>query len=255
MKTLVIGDTQIKKGHDFSAIEATANYIVAERPEEIVILGDWFDLASLSKYANARERKDMNLKEDIQAGVEGLRKLLRPLRMLNARQVANKKKLYRPKIVFTMGNHEERMNRFLGDNPHLDGVLFDVKHIVGTFPIDVYDFLEPYTGIRGIKYFHYLANPMSGNAVGGSMENKLNKTTYSFVHGHQQQFQYAERQQVDGKQQLGVCVGAFYEHDEGYKGVQGNTHSRGTVVLHHHDKGSDVEFISCERIKRVYGDK
>lgn len=252
-KTLVIGDTQIKKDHDFSAIKAAANYIAVERPEEVVIMGDWFDLESLSRYANAKDREGQDLGDDIACGVKGLSHLLKPLRRIQARQVINKKKVYRPKIVFTMGNHEHRLDRYLGDNPHLANVLPDLRDVVSGHGIEVYDFLDPYTGLGNIKYFHYLANPMTGNAVGGSMENKLNKTTYSFVHGHQQQFQYAERQQVDGRQQLGICVGAFYEHDEPYKGVQGNTHSRGTVVLHHHDKGSDVEFISCERLKRVYG--
>lgn len=254
MKTLVIGDTQVMTGYDYSVIEATAQLIIKERPDEIVIIGDWFDLESLSFYASEQEREGRRLVFDIHAGVEGLDKLFTPLYRLQFKQKANKKKVYNPKIIFTMGNHEERLKTYLKKNPSLIGVLPDLSQVISSYGIEVFEFLEAYVGLSDVHYFHYLANPMSGKAVGGSMDNKLNKVTYSFVHGHQQQFQFAERQQVKGNPQFGVCVGAFYEHDESYKGAQGNTHSRGTVLLHHHAKGVDVEFLSCERIKEVYGE-
>lgn len=249
MKTLVIGDTQITSTHDYSVIESTGRFIAQERPDEIVIIGDWFDLEALSFYASEREQEGRRLFNDICAGVEGLDRLLSPLFRLQSRQRSNKKKVYSPKIVFTMGNHEERLTTFLNKNPRLIGSLPNLTSVIERYGIEVFPFLKPYIGINNIHYFHYLANPMTGKAIGGSMDNKLNKVTYSFVHGHQQQFQFAERQQATGQPQFGVCVGAFYEHDESYKGVQGNTHSRGTVILHHTDSGkTDIEFISCERM-------
>lgn len=252
MKTLVIGDTQITRDHDFSVIASAANYIVDEMPEEVVIIGDWFDLESLSFFASDLEKEGRRLVDDIQAGIFGLDVLMQPLVMLQNKQRLQKKKVYRPKIVFTMGNHEERLNTFLKKNPNLVGSLPDLKDTIEQYGIEVYDFLAPYVGMSDVHYFHYLANPMSGKAIGGSMDNKLNKVTYSFVMGHQQHFQYAERQQTTGNPQFGIVVGAFYEQDESYKGAQGNTHSRGTAILHHHDRGVDVEYMSCERIKNLY---
>lgn len=248
MKTLVIGDTQIYHGYDFKVVKATAKYICKHLPEEIVIIGDWFDLESLSYYASEKEREGRRLIDDIQAGITGLELLLKPLQALQAKQKAAKRKVYNPRIVFTMGNHEERLKTYLKHNPKLIGCLPDLTEIIDGMGIEVYDFLEPYIGYNNVHYFHYLANPMSGKAVGGSIENKLNKVTYSFVMGHQQHFQFAERQQAYGKPQFAVVVGAFYLHDEDYKGVQGNTHSRGTVVLHHHEMGTDVEYLSCARL-------
>ena len=249
MKTLVIGDVQITAHSNFDVIQATAQFIIKKRPQEIVIIGDWFDLESLSFYASEKEREGRRLKADIRAGILGLDYLLQPLRKLQVKQKCAKKKVYQPKIVFTMGNHEERLITFLNKQPNLIGSLPDIESILKSRGIDVYPFLKPYVGLNDVHFFHYLANPMTGKAVGGSMDNKLNKVTYSFVHGHQQHFQFAERQQASGYPQFGVCVGAFYEHDESYKGYQGNTHSRGTVLLHHHGKGVDVEYISCERMK------
>lgn len=252
MKTLVIADPQIIEGIPLDHIEAAGNYIVEERPEEIVIIGDWFDLESLSYYASPMEKEGRRLSKDIEAGTCALLKLLNPLWLLQVKQKCNKKKVYKPKIVFTAGNHEERLNTYLKKNPELDGTLPNIESIVKQLGIEFYPFLKPYIGINNIHYFHYLAVPMTSKAVGGSMDNKLNKVTYSFVMGHQQHFQYAERQQASGNPQLGIVAGAFYEHDESYKGFQGNTHTRGTVILHHHEKGTDVEFISCERIKAKY---
>lgn len=252
MKTLVIGDTQVVHGYNYDVIKATAKYITRERPEEIVIIGDWFDLESLSFYASEQEQEGRRLVNDIKAGIEGLDLLMNPLKALQAKQRHNKHRVYRPKIVFTMGNHEERLKTYLKKNPKLIGSLPDLKEVISGYGIEVYDFLVPYVGINAVHYFHYLANPMSGKPIGGSMDNKLNKITHSFVMGHQQIFQYAERQQTTGRPQFGVVVGAYYEHDEAYKGAQGNTHTRGTCILHHHQKGTDVEFISCERVKQLY---
>ena len=246
--TLVIGDTQFQQHSTLAIIRATARWIVKNRPHEIVIIGDWFDLESLSFYASEFEQEGRRLRFDIHAGVEALDALFGPIFELQTKQKSNKKRVYQPKIVFTMGNHEERLKSYLKRNPRLEGILPDLRQVIENYGVEVYDFLEPYVGLSGVHYFHYLANPMTGKPVGGTMDNKLNKVTFSFVMGHQQHFQYAERQQARGNPQFGVVVGAFYEHDEGYKGAQGNTHSRGTAVLRHHDKGTDVEFLSCARL-------
>ncbi len=254
MKTFVIGDTQITADTDLDVIKAAGNYIVEEQPEEIVMIGDWFDLESLSMYASAQEQEGRRLAYDIAAGVKGMDLLMSPLMTLQAKQKNGKRKVYKPKLVFTMGNHEERLRKFISNNPRLEGILPDLTFILEHYGWDVYPFLEVYVGLNNVHYMHYIANPMTGKPLGGSMDSKLNKVTYSFVHGHQQQYQYAERQQAIGNPQFGICVGAFYTHNEKYKGPQGNTHSRGTVILHHHDKGSDAEYISCERIVSNYLD-
>ena len=253
--TLVIGDTQFQQHSTLDIIKATSKWILRNRPDEIVIIGDWFDLESLSFYASEKEQEGRRLRFDIHAGVEAFDALMGPLFLLQERQKNSKHKVYRPRVVFTMGNHEERLKTYIKKNPRLDGILPDLTKVIEGYGVEVYDFLEPYVGLNNIHYFHYLSNPMTGKPVGGTMDNKLNKVTFSFVMGHQQIFQFAERQQAKGHPQFGVVVGAFYEHDEGYKGIQGNTHSRGTVILHHHSGGkTDVEFISCDRLKAEYGD-
>ena len=96
---------------------------------------------------------------------------------------------------------------------------------------------------------------MTGRAVGGSMMNKLNKTTSSIVHGHQQQLQIEVRQQPHtNRNQIGVCAGAFYTHEEDYKGEQGNTHYRGFIHLKWDGTNYNVVPISIELLMKEFGD-
>ena len=107
-----------------------------------------------------------------------------------------------------MGNHEKRLDRFIEENPVLDGS-FDLKPFIESQGWSVHKMNEP-VWIHDICFSHYMENAMSGRPVGGSMENKLNKFPHSFVHGHQQQYQYARRQNLQGKPHFGVCAGSFY---------------------------------------------
>ena len=143
MKTLVIGDTQVTQHYNPAIIEATAKYIVKHRPHEIVIIGDWFDLESLSFYASEMEQEGRRLRFDIHAGVEALDKLMSPLYHLQSLQRYHKKRVYKPKIVFTMGNHEEHLKTYLKRNPRLEGILPYLKKVISGYGIEVYDFLCP----------------------------------------------------------------------------------------------------------------
>ncbi len=107
MKILVIGDTQCKPDEDLSYMSAIGNYIVSKRPDVIVHIGDNFDFPSLSTYDKGkRSFEGRRLKDDIEAGKEGLKLLLSPLKKLQNKQRQNKKKPYSPRLVFTLGNHE-----------------------------------------------------------------------------------------------------------------------------------------------------
>ena len=87
MKILVIGDTQCKPDEDLSYMSAIGNYIVSKRPDVIVHIGDNFDFPSLSTYDKGkRSFEGRRLKDDIEAGKEGLKLLLSPLKKLQNKQ-------------------------------------------------------------------------------------------------------------------------------------------------------------------------
>lgn len=229
---LYIPDAQVKPNVPLQHIEALGNYIVEKRPTIIINAGDWWDLPSLSSYDRGTKKAEgRRLSEDIQAGIDAMTLLLKPLRALQARQLANKKKVYRPEMHFTLGNHEERLMRHVNANPELAGYLSYDAFKLAEFGWTVHDFLKPVI-LDGIAYAHYFANPMSGRPYGGNIINKLNKIKTSFTQGHQQTLEIGNEQTAIGKRLWGIVAGSFYLHDEEYKGYQGNGHWRGVIMKH-----------------------
>jgi len=211
-----------------------------------------WDFPSLSHYASAIEREGRRLVSDIEAGVNALEVIMA---YTEERLIRSKGKVkYTPSLHFCAGNHEQRLNRYISSKPELEG-LIDLGSIVDGLGWNYYDFLQPIK-IEGVVFRHYLVSPMTGKALGGTIENKLNKTPYSFVHGHQQQYQFGRRQNTLGVPHFGVCAGSFYMEDEDYRSYE-NTEIRGFVHLKHftnrYDHSDfDVEFISLERLLEKY---
>ena len=243
---LVIADTQIDNESPVDHLKALSRYIWEHKPRYIVHIGDHWDFPSLSTYASAFEAEGKRLYDDLEGGFNAFKEIMKYVNKMNK----GSEEKYEPEKHFLMGNHENRLKRYIESHPVLDGC-FDLHRFVIDQGWEVHSFNEP-LWIHDICFVHFLENPMSGRAVGGSIENKLNKFPHSFVHGHQQQFQFARRQNLLGKPHVGVCAGSFYMHDENYRGAN-NTEIRGFVHL----KGftnrygyydHDVEFVSLERL-------
>lgn len=99
---------------------------------------------------------------------------------------------------------------------------------------------------------HYFYNPMTGRPYGGQVATRLKNLGHSFTMGHQQTFDHAVRY-VKGKPQIGLVAGAFYLHDEEYKGHQGNDHFRGIIVKHQVEDGAyDIMQVSIDYLCRRY---
>lgn len=254
MKILVIPDTQRRPDNvqvNTPLDHALGNLIVKERPDVVVHIGDHWDMPSLSTYDmpknNRRTIDGREVAADVDAGCESMERVLAPLRDLQKRQGDSKHRVYRPRMVFTLGNHEERILRF----PELRGLVGIGDMFAGT-PWEVYDYLEPVT-FGGVEFVHYAANALSGRPFGGSAEYRLNKTKMSVVQGHEQTFKYAMEFLNNGRALSFLVGGACYLHDEPYKGPQGNNHYRGAFILHDVKDGVyDLEQVSCARMMREY---
>lgn len=249
--TIVIADTQVDKHSPTEHLQALSRYIWKHKPANIVHIGDNFDFPSLSSYASELEREGRRLKDDLSSGFKALDMIMAEV---DARNKTSKRKKYKPNKHFVMGNHENRLNRFIEKNPMLAGYI-DLDSWIESKGWTVHKFLEP-CWIDGVCYIHFMPNPESSRPVGGSIENKLNKFPHSFVHGHQQKYQHGRRQNLEGKPHFGVCAGSFYMHDEGYRGAN-NTEIRGFVHLKSFQNrydylDHDVEFVSLERLLEQY---
>lgn len=248
LKIMFIPDCQVKPGIDTTYLEAIGQYIVDKKPDVVVNIGDFFDFESLSSYDKGKlSFEGRRLEKDIEAGKEGMKKLLKPLR-----QFQKSNPWYNPRMVFTIGNHEQRLMRVPSDNAEFDGFIgYHLLELEKDW--EVHDFLKP-VNIQGINFVHYLANPMSGKPYGGNAQNQLKNVGASFCVGHKQTLEVAIQPVIDGTMRLGIVAGASYPHNEEYKGDFGNLHFRGIVMLHDAKDGfADPSFVSTkfliERLK------
>ena len=246
-------DTQCKPGVDLSYLEAIGKHILDVKPDVIIHLGDHFDMPSLSTYDKGKVKAEgSRIHEDLKAGDEGMELLLKAIKSYNKKQKKNKKKQYKPRLVFTCGNHEYRLLRHAESNPELHGLLTYDTFDLDKYGWEVYPFLQPVT-IDGVSYAHYFYNPKSGRPYGGMATTKLKNIGHSFTQGHTQGLDYATRCTPDGNTQCGLVVGSSYPHEEEYIGPQGNHHWRGVVVCRNVEGGRyDPEFISTQALVDKY---
>ena len=108
MRHLFIPDVQAKDGVSFHHLEALGNYIVAKRPEVIVMIGDWADMPSLSSYDEGKKSfEGRQYTKDIESARRAMDVMLAPLKAHNLRQALNRKKQYKPRMVMCWGNHDQ----------------------------------------------------------------------------------------------------------------------------------------------------
>lgn len=252
MKHFVIPDVQVRDGDDFTFLSNIGKYIVEKQPDVIVCLGDFADMPSLSSYdVGKKSFEGRRYGKDLGAAVEAMADLLEPLNNYNYRQLLNKKKRYSPRMVFTLGNHEHRINRAVESDPKLEGILSTEQLQYAECGWEVYPFLDVVV-IDGIAYSHYFTSGLLGRPA-TSAAAQLSKKHMSCVAGHQQGLQIATGHRADGKRLTSIIAGSCYEHNEDYLGPQGNNHWRGCLMLHEINDGQfDLMPVSLDYLKRKY---
>lgn len=247
IKHLVIPDVQAKDGNDFSYLTAIGNYIVAKKPDVIICIGDFADMESLSSYDKGlKSFEGRTYKKDIWAAREAMDALLLPVFAEQERLVKNKEKRYKPRMVLTLGNHENRINRAINCQRELDGLISTDDLPYQDW--EVIPFLEVIV-IDGVAYSHYFTSGVMGRPI-TTAQSILTKKHMSCFAGHQQGRQIAYGRRADGKEMTAIISGSCYEHDEEYLGAQGNQHWRGFWMLHEVSDGSfDEMAISIRYVK------
>lgn len=250
IRHFVIPDVQAKPGLDFEYLYNIGKYIVEKKPNVIVQIGDFADMPSLSSYdVGKKSFEGRRYKKDVEATHEAMSALLQPMREFNIRAARNKEKQYRPRMVLTLGNHENRINRAVNNDPKLDGVL-DVKHLgYEQAGWEVVPFLERIV-IDDVCYSHYFVTGVAGRPA-VSAQSQLAKQHMSCIAGHQQGLQIATGYKADGTLLTSVIAGSCYEHEEDYMGPQANRHWRGCLMLNDVKNGGfDLMPLSTEYLNK-----
>lgn len=248
----VIPDCQVKDGVDLSYLTWVGQYIVDKKPDTIIQIGDFADMPSLSSYdVGKKSFEGRRYRTDIDVTKKAMQMLLAPIKDYNERAKRNKDRQYRPRMVLTLGNHEQRISRAVEGDPKLDGTIG--LHDLGYegFGWEVIPFLDTIV-IDGVVYSHYFGSGTMGRPV-TSARALLTKKHQSCVMGHVQKKDIAYDHRADGTPITALFCGCCYLHDEDYLGVQGNRHWRGIWMLYECGAGGfDEHPISLNYLKKKY---
>lgn len=247
-----IPDLQIKPGVPQDHLSWIAAYIVEKKPDVIGQIGDWPDFHSL----NSHQEKGSILQEgarymdDLAASHHSFELLNAPIQAEITRTETAHRKRWRPRLVYTKGNHEVRADRVFTNDPKFEGVLSsdDFK----TPGWERHEFLK-IVEIDGVHFSHYFKMQNSNNPIGGSTDNRLNKIGCSHLGGHTPGFLYGNRVYPDGTTRHSVTAGSAYLHQEEYRGSQCNTHFRGLIALNDvRDGDFDIMPVSLKFLCRKF---
>jgi hypothetical protein len=253
MKILVIPDTQVKEDVDTTHLQWAGEYIVDKRPDVVVCLGDFADMPSLSTHDKVGSKyfEGLRYRSDIDVAKIAMGTLLQPQQRLQQQQRRNKEKVYNPRMVMLLGNHEHRITRAVNNLPMLEGSM-STKDLCYEDNWEVHPFLSP-VSINGVVFNHYFPVGALGRPA-SSAATMVSKLHQSCIAGHQQGRQVAYGRKADGSSITCIIAGSFYTHDEHYMAPTSNRHWRGLVMLHEVEDGHfDEMFVSVDFLKKRYG--
>lgn len=237
---IIVPDVQAKPGVRLDHLSWVGNYIAQKQPDTIICIGDFADMESLSKYDVGTMRgENKRLKRDLSTAREAMDLLMAPIKAVDG---------YKPELHLTMGNHEERLDRFANEHPYLEEIVGAHMLNYEEWGWKVHPFLQPVT-IDGVDYAHYFISGQKGYPV-SSANAMRSKRTRSSIMGHAQQTDVS----FDPlSHQWFIFCGLCCLHDERYLGPQGNNHRRQILVLHEVEDGKfDPMFVSLRFLEKAY---
>lgn len=167
--------------HDASAWRLMLQVAQDFKPHEVVILGDFFDCYSVSRYDKHPKKMYLDLQEELETGVVAIKRLL---------------ELLKPqKLWFLEGNHEKRVSDYLKNNaPLIMGAADKPRQLFG-LPEKAY--YVSY-GMGGWVNFDGLY-AMHGYVAGKNTPAKsLDRYGRSVIYGHTHQLGESHKQILDG---------------------------------------------------------
>lgn len=254
-KHLVIPDTQIKPGAPTEHIDWISRYIIDKKPDVLVIIGDWADMASLSSYdVGKKSFEGRTYREDVLVANDALQRLMAPIEREQARLIRRRRKHWDLRKIVTLGNHEDRITRAIETDRKLDGLISTDDLFFKQFGFEVYPFLQP-VEVDGIVYSHYFCSGVMGRPI-TTARALLTKLHQSCFAGHQQERDIAYGRRANGDRITGIICGCCYLHDEAYLNPQTNNSWRGLYVLNEVEGGCFDEMpVSLRFLRDRYAKK
>ena len=242
LKIAVIPDVQAMPGVALEHLTWAGKYIADKQPDVVVCIGDFGDFPSLSKFGQGTlEFEGRRYRKDVDAFKQAMDLLMAPIGRMKKQ----------PRLEFTLGNHEDHINRAVNDDAKLEGLMsIDDLQLPG-YGWRVHPFLQPIS-IAGVAFCHYFPSGVMGKPI-SSAPALLRKLHMSAFAGHMQGREIAYSRRADGGNMTAIISGSFYQHRYKYLSPFTNAHWRGMYVLHEVKDGSfDEMAISINFLKRRF---
>jgi len=248
---LVIPDTQVKPDHIWSHMIWAARYAVAAKPDTIIHLGDHWDMPSLSSYdVGKKSFEGRRYSADVRAGNEAMKAFMEIIKAEQKRLRKHKKRVWKPRMIFTLGNHEYRIERAVENDAKLEGLMSYEDLYLKDW--EVYPYLKPVV-VDGIAYCHFFTSGVMGRPVTNA-KLLLQKKHMSCVMGHVQDRDIAFDRDASGKRMTALFAGIYYQHNEEYLNPQTNGSWSGLWMFNEVIDGAFDEMpISMSYLRRKYG--
>lgn len=227
------------------------NYIHDTKPDTVIDLGDGADMLSLNSYDSRYPAKLMmkNYEEDIDCYNDSQERL---------RHKIKKMKRKSPTWIGHEGNHENRIKKYLAENPALTGS----KYGVSFGHLQTKDWFHEYheydngapsiSSYSGVEFSHFFGSGNFGRAISGTHHAYalINHRHNSAVCGHSHKRDVYFK---DSPGSIGMVVGCYKGHEETWAGQANKDWWKGVVLMKDVDNGRfEPEFISMEALKREY---
>lgn len=254
-KYIIVPDPHAHKDHNNNRADWIGKLILDEKPDEVINMGDTFDMPSLSSFDKGKASfHGASYEADIESGIEFLDRMWRPVRK------AKKKK---PKSVFLEGNHEHRLLKVLEQHSELSGSKYGIGY--KDYQLDDYhNVVIPYKGMTpgiyqsdGISFAHFMVSGLMGRPIGGDHHaaSLLSKNYSSCVVSHSHTVDWAVRSTTSGQKIMGLVAGVYQDYESDWAGACNSLWWAGAIILREVENGVfDPQFISIEALRKEYGE-
>lgn len=251
---LVIPDSHAHPDFNNDRFTWLGKLAVDLQPDVIVNLGDQADMASLCSYDKGMlSSEGRRYEKDIEANKDANAKLFGEIDKYNKwRRVK-----YKPETYFCLGNHEERIDRAVQQNPELEGKL----KMSDLGNEDYYDVVAPFLDpieVDGVYYAHYFTSGVMNRPIAGEHPayQCIAKKHVSCVSGHSHLRDFAERTTADGRRLMSLVGGVYQDYHADYAGEANKMWWSGVLILRNVENGQfNHEWLSIETIKEKYNVK
>ena len=253
-KILVIPDSHAKPGISNYRFEWLGRLAVDLKPDYIVNLGDLWDMHSLNSFdkPGSKSFNGASYWKDIDVGLDALLRFHVQIETYNSGK--KKENRYEPQKIFCLGNHENRISKFIESEPRFEDVISLDDLRLKDLGWEQVPFLSV-KRIEGCSFSHYFTSGVMGRPISGMHQasSLLTKQFGTCIQGHTHTYDHSVRTDSGGKNLHGLVAGCYFEHSEPWAGPANIMWRRGLCILHNVKSGDfDLEWIGMERIRAKY---